>query len=363
MRKNKCPLLSFLSACLFVLFGLCFFPSDVSAASRTNLYQSNIKSIDFGTTGGTIYGKELNNAYGLITFQPSAQYSLFRFYDMSLNFSGNDHFPIPFSVKEGQKFNIRVSFAVANATSPPTCPVTSSDLVTSQYDYAVAVIDDCELSFASQIDGLFLPVSGAVASADNSFNFTYNITGHFRTNAKISRLAFEGTWLSGSSDNQRFIQVYYTSSKVAIYDELPSSEQLTIEENGKQAHEDAEAQREATEAQTKQQQDQYEQDKQEEADRENSANDDANKLAGAFSFTFLNPFVGIFELFNPSGCVSIPTIANMVGSDSSQYCPWFSNSTRNVLTPVVGLAGSMLLFGFVIRGFLNKGNFSGGIEV
>lgn len=363
MRKNKCPLLLSLSACLSVLFGLCFFPSEASAASRTNLYQSNIKSVSFGTTGGTISSTETNNAYGLITFSPTSQYSLFRFYDMFLNFSGNDHFPVPFSVKEGQKFNIRVTFTSVGSTTSPTCPVTSSDLVTSQYDYAVAVIDDCDLSFSSQIAPVALPVSGSVSTSYNSFVFTYDITGHFRTNSSISRLAFEGTWLSGNSDNMRYIQVHYTSSKIAIYDELPSSEQLTIEENGKQAHADAEAQREATEAQTKQQQDQYEQDKQEEADRENSANEDANKLAGAFSFTFLNPFVGIFELFNPSGCVSIPTIANMVGSDNAQYCPWFSNNTRNVLTPVVGLAGSMLLFGFVIRGFLNKGNFSGGIEV
>ena len=56
----------------------------------------------------------------------------------------------------------------------------------------------------------------------------------------------------------------------------------------------------------------------------------------------------IFELFNDSGCVSIPTIAGMVGSDETTYCPWFDSSVRNILTPVFGFSSMILLFGFVI---------------
>lgn len=139
--------------------------------------------------------------------------------------------------------------------------------------------------------------------------------------------------------------------------------QDSVNSAANQAHQDSQAEIDAINEQTQQQQSQYEDEKAEESQREDDMDSQASQAESMFSFTFLNPFIGIFELFNDSGCVSIPTIAGMVGSDETTYCPWFDSSVRNILTPVIGLSSSMLLFGFVIRGFLNKGNFSGGIEV
>lgn len=127
------------------------------------------------------------------------------------------------------------------------------------------------------------------------------------------------------------------------------------------------AQQETTNAiknQTKQEKDQYEQEKEEEAEREEQGKEDADSLGSTFNFQVRNPFVGIFGLFaTPSQCVNIPTVASWLHSSSSTYCAWFPSSVRNVLTPVISIAASMLLFGFIVRGFLRKGNFSGGIEV
>lgn len=120
----------------------------------------------------------------------------------------------------------------------------------------------------------------------------------------------------------------------------------------------------AIENQSKQEQEQYERDKQEEAEREQAGQDAAGELGGIFHFNIPNPFTGLFVLFTESNsCVSIPTISSMLGSPETSYCPWFSGRVREILTPVIGISASMLLFGFVIHGFLQKGNFSGGIEV
>lgn len=105
----------------------------------------------------------------------------------------------------------------------------------------------------------------------------------------------------------------------------------------------------ATEEQTQQQEEQYEQEKQEEAEREEAGQDAAEQGANIFTFTLMNPFAGIFNLFSGSGCVAIPTIGGMMNKPDATYCPWFSQSIRNILTPVIGLSSSMLLFGFIIR--------------
>lgn len=135
------------------------------------------------------------------------------------------------------------------------------------------------------------------------------------------------------------------------------------------AHEDSQAQldeskkqTEAIKNQTEQQQNQYDQDKKEESDRENQGKDDSEQAQGIFSFTFLNPFIGIFELFNPSGCVDIPIIAGMLNSEDKTYCPWFDDKTRNILTPVIGIFSMVILFGFVV-GWLNGGDADGTIMI
>lgn len=100
--------------------------------------------------------------------------------------------------------------------------------------------------------------------------------------------------------------------------------------------------------QTEQEQSQYESEKQEEAEREEAGEDDANQLLSIFNFNFSNPFAPILDSFTNQQCVNIPTIASWLHSPTAVYCSWWSESIRNVLTPVFGLASSILLFGFII---------------
>lgn len=73
-------------------------------------------------------------------------------------------------------------------------------------------------------------------------------------------------------------------------------------------------------------------------------------LSHLFSFDFLNPFAGLFNLFSDnSSCASIPTLSGMLNAQESQVCPWFDSTTRNIVTPVLGLSSMMLLVGFVVR--------------
>lgn len=73
-------------------------------------------------------------------------------------------------------------------------------------------------------------------------------------------------------------------------------------------------------------------------------------LQNLFGFNFINPFAPLFNLFTDQGsCAQIPTIASMIHSEETQVCPWFSSSTRNIVTPVLGLSSVMLIFGFTVR--------------
>lgn len=74
------------------------------------------------------------------------------------------------------------------------------------------------------------------------------------------------------------------------------------------------------------------------------------QLQNLFSFNFINPFQPLFDLFSSNdSCVQIPTIAGMIHSEESQICPWFDSSVRSIVTPVLGLASIMLVFGFAVR--------------
>ena len=106
--------------------------------------------------------------------------------------------------------------------------------------------------------------------------------------------------------------------------------------------------------QTQQQNQQFQQNKQEEKDREDKGKNDSKKLGSIFSFTVMNPFSPIFDLFAGGGCRPIPTIGKMLNKPNATYCPWFPNNIRSILTPVLGISAMMLIFGFVIS-WLKKG--------
>ena len=106
--------------------------------------------------------------------------------------------------------------------------------------------------------------------------------------------------------------------------------------------------------QTQQQNQQFQQNKQEQKDREDKGKNDSKKLGSIFSFTVMNPFSPIFDLFAGGGCRPIPTIGKMLNKPNATYCPWFPNNIRSILTPVLGISSMMLIFGFVIS-WLKKG--------
>lgn len=75
-----------------------------------------------------------------------------------------------------------------------------------------------------------------------------------------------------------------------------------------------------------------------------------DSLTNMFTFGFFNPFAPIFQMFSDNNsCASIPTIAGMIHSEETEVCPWFASTTRNVVTPVLGLSSMMLVFGFAVR--------------
>lgn len=69
-----------------------------------------------------------------------------------------------------------------------------------------------------------------------------------------------------------------------------------------------------------------------------------------FSFGFTFPFRNFFEAFSDSQqCVSIPIIGGMLHNPNTQYCSWWSDNIRSVLTPVFSLAGVMILTGLIVH--------------
>lgn len=93
----------------------------------------------------------------------------------------------------------------------------------------------------------------------------------------------------------------------------------------------------------------------------------SSSLRNLFNFTFINPFAPLFNMFSDNNsCANIPTLAGMLHSNETQVCPWFDSSTRNIVTPVLGLFSMMLVFGFAVRWLgSSSGNFiedSGGVD-
>ena len=75
-----------------------------------------------------------------------------------------------------------------------------------------------------------------------------------------------------------------------------------------------------------------------------------SSLVNMFAFNFTNPFSALFMLFTDNNsCVQIPNLAGMLHAEDTEYCPWFDSTTRNILTPVLGVSSVMLVFGFLVR--------------
>lgn len=73
-------------------------------------------------------------------------------------------------------------------------------------------------------------------------------------------------------------------------------------------------------------------------------------LIGMFSFNLFNPFSSLFAMFTSGdSCVNIPIIGSMLHVENSQVCPYFPATVRNILTPVMSIIATMLLFGFLVR--------------
>ncbi len=108
--------------------------------------------------------------------------------------------------------------------------------------------------------------------------------------------------------------------------------------------------------QTQQDKEQYDSEKKEENDRENAGKEDADTAQGIFNFNILNPFAPLFEMFNPGGCINIPTLSDWLHTEDKQICPWFPAKVVNIVTPVLSISSMMLLFGFVVK-WLNGSGF------
>ena len=67
-----------------------------------------------------------------------------------------------------------------------------------------------------------------------------------------------------------------------------------------------------------------------------------------------SPIAFLLGTLSASNCYDISTLAGMVGSSDTQYCSWFSSSTRNIMTPFVDVfvffIGTMFIWSWVKKG-------------
>lgn len=98
----------------------------------------------------------------------------------------------------------------------------------------------------------------------------------------------------------------------------------------------------------------------------NQNGSNAQNTAGSLSFggfNVPNPFLNWFALFTDNACVSIPTIASWLHANETNVCsPWRNTGVREVATPIMGVLGGTILFGFLVRWLKGK-EFDDSIEV
>lgn len=196
-------------------------------------------------------------------------------------------------------------------------------------------------------------------------NIAKNVTGSlvFSVTAKSGDSIIFDQYTSGSGATVGFMSSYsgqYTGGSIDFSDEINYNNTINNVTNSvNSVKSSVEETNNLIKNQTESQQNQYDEEKQEESQREESGNESADEMAGVFSFSIQNPFTALFGAFTSGNtCVNIPTIAAMTNSDNTQYCPWFPDSVRNVLTPVLSMLSMMVIFGFVVK-WLNGSGLNG----
>lgn len=104
---------------------------------------------------------------------------------------------------------------------------------------------------------------------------------------------------------------------------------------------------------------------QDEKDTINQNAEDAQNAADGLNigFSVANPLTVWFELFTDQPCVDIPTISSWLHANETQVCsPWRNTPVRAVASPIMGVLGGMILFGFIVR-WLKGNGFDGSIEL
>lgn len=323
-------LLVFALPCFSVFCGLLFTCSPASAGNY------RVNSLSFSSPIKPDIS-EFSQGYSYFLFNPR---TLGNFRISSPVFTINEKILVPLRV--GESIHLAYVFSTGNASNVPVCP---APLANTFYELRSCTITAMDASVSSiknvPIDTVTYP----------SNLFSYRVELDFTIVQDMNTLTLP---MGGD-----FAHLYLSSSAASSFELFFD----TVVINNRPLSDDAQAQIGAINNQSKQEQDRYDQDKQEESDRENAGKEDATKLGSLFTFNIINPFIGIFDMFLPgSSCASIPTLASWVHSDTTTVCSWWPSNVRNVLTPVFSLLSSMLLFGFIVR-WLDKGNFSGGIEV
>ena len=96
-------------------------------------------------------------------------------------------------------------------------------------------------------------------------------------------------------------------------------------------------------------------------DNVDSANS-SNSLLGNISIPIFNPISSWLVLFTDSQCIDISTLSGWFGLSTQHLCsPWHSN-IRDVLTPIISVGGTLLLFGYAIRWLNGSSYYKGDIN-
>lgn len=381
MKGKSCHLMksifiSLLRCSVFALvcFSLCLssiFSQSASAINYGKVYPRNIRFGWYSTEGPS--GFDTKNFSGFVNSPSIAGGIDENQYFEAMRFGG-------FDIKLDQNMyfllSYKISVSASHWSSPPLVAPPSGFGDNQGGCIGTQVLDSSITPLSSSSDGqkqldYYVTVRGR-AFGNGSTQTCMNFSGQWLANYAIpSQHLYWSVYqpiISFAPDFEQltYFELQYNSSLLYGIKEILNrgitaniddsaivkQEQQTtqaVKDAADQAHKDSQAQTDAIDAQTKQDKDQYDQEKQEEAEREESATSDANGLVGIFNITILNPFAGIWEIFNSGGCTSIPTISAWLGSEDTTYCSWWPQSIRATLTPVFSLASMMLLFGFVAK--------------